>query len=235
MSETTFVLVPGAWNGAWIWRLLGEELTRRGVLWVSLDLPSATRGAPGETYLADDAREVIAVSRDLGPVVLVGHSYGGAVVAEAAAQIPDLQGIIYVAAYVPEVGQSTTEASRTAMRTLLDSAIVADGDHLRLDPARAREALYGDCDEAIAEWALENLSTQTLASLRSPRVSPDAGVPTRYVMCTLDEAVDPVLQSRLAATCDETVALASGHCPQLSRPGSLCDLVTAPFAVALED
>lgn len=226
MTETTYILTHGAWSGAWNWREVGGELTRRGVAWSALDLPSSTHGAHPTTYLADDAREVAAVAQLDGPVVLVGHSYGGAVVTEAAPDVPNLIGVIYVAALVPELGQSTTECSRQVkVRTLLDEAIELDGEFLRLDPAKARDALYQDCDEQTATWALAQLSTQTLASLRSPRAAYDVDVPTNYVICTLDQAVDPILQEILASRCDEAVHLESGHSPLLSRPDTLCDLI----------
>ena len=91
MNETTYILVHGAWGGAWCWRDVGVELTARGVQWTVLDLPSSTHGAHPNTYLSDDAREVIEVAKLDGPVVLVGHSYGGAVITEAAEQIPNLE------------------------------------------------------------------------------------------------------------------------------------------------
>ncbi|HQU25601.1 MAG TPA: alpha/beta fold hydrolase, partial [Acidimicrobiales bacterium] len=109
MTEPTYVLVPGAYHGAWCWRLVGEELDRRGVAWVALDLPSATTGAHSETFLRDDADEVVAATASLGPVVLVGHSYAGAVIAEAAPEVAGLVGLIDVAALVPEPGESARE------------------------------------------------------------------------------------------------------------------------------
>jgi pimeloyl-ACP methyl ester carboxylesterase len=226
MTETTYILTHGAWSGAWSWREVGAELTMRGVPWSALDLPSSTHGAHPNTFLADDAREVAAVARLDGPVVLVGHSYGGAVITEAAPDISNLVGLVYIAALVPELGQSTTECARQMkVRTLLDEAIELDGDFLRLDPAKARDALYQDCDEAMATWALAQLSTQTLASFRSPRAAYAVQVPSNYVICTLDQAVDPLLQETLASRCDEAVHLESGHSPLLSRPDTLCDLI----------
>lgn len=226
MSEPTYVLVPGAWSGASIWRLVGEELDRRGVDWVALDLPSATPGAHPETFLRDDALEVVESVRELGPVVLVGHSYAGAVITEAAPDLEHLLGLVYVTAIVPVFGQSVHECVRQVpVRTLLDEAMDLRDGILHLDPAKARDALFEDCDEQIAEWALANLSTQTLASFRSPRAAPAVEVPTTYVLCTLDQAIDPLLQEVLAAKCDETVVLESGHCPMLSRPGTLVDAI----------
>ncbi len=230
MTEPTFLLVPGAYHGAWCWRLVGEEIERRGVAWASLDLPSATTGAHPETFLRDDAREVVDAARPLGPVVLVGHSYAGAVIAEAAPELADLVGLVYVAALVPEPGESAYECvRRVPARTLLDEATRHADGILSLDPAIARDALYGDCDEAVAEWALANLSTQTLASFRSPRTAPRVEVPSTYVVCTLDAAIDPLLQELLAARADEVIVLESAHCPMLSRPASLVDaLLAAP-------
>ncbi|HQU26693.1 MAG TPA: alpha/beta hydrolase, partial [Acidimicrobiales bacterium] len=223
-----YVLVPGAYHAAWSWRLVGEELERRGVAWVAVDLPSATTGAHPETYLRDDAAEVVASAAGLGPVVLVGHSYGGAVITEAAPDLADLVGLVYVAALLPEPGESAYECvRRVPARTLLDEATRHEDGVLSLDPARARDALYADCDEAIAEWALANLSTQTLASFRSPRTAPPTTVPSTYVVCTLDAAIDPLLQELLAARCDEVVVLESGHCPMLSRVGTLVEAILA--------
>ena len=226
MSETTYVLIHGAWGGAWCWRHVGAELTRRGVAWTALDLPSSTRGARPTTYLADDAREVVDVARLDGPVVLVGHSYGGAVIAEAAAEIPYLVGLVYVAALVPALGESASEAARlVGSRTLLDGAIEVDGELLRLNPARARDALYQDCDDEMASWAVSQLSTQTVASLRSPRSAFDVDIHSRYLLCTLDNAIDPAVQEVMAERCSQVVRLESGHTPLLSQPRALCDLL----------
>ncbi len=228
MTEPTYVLVPGAYHGAWCWRLVGEELDRRGVAWAALDLPSATTGAHPETFLRDDADEVVAAAAPLGAVVLVGHSYAGAVVAEAAPEVAGLVGLVDVAALVPEPGESAYECVRRVPgRTRLDEATRHEAGILSLDPDLAREALYADCDEAVAVWALANLSTQTLASFRSPRTAPPVEVPTTYVVCTLDAAIDPLLQQLLAARCDETVTLESGHCPMLSRPADLVEAILA--------
>jgi pimeloyl-ACP methyl ester carboxylesterase len=228
MTDTTYILVHGAFCGAWCWRDVGHELSRRDVLWTALDLPSSTHGAHPNTYLADDAREAIEIAKLDGPVVLVGHSYGGAVITEAAAQIPNLEGLIYVAALIPLLGESATGTMREVPGwTLLDDAIEVDGEVLRLNPELAAEALFQDCDTEVAAWAVSQLSIQTVASLRSPRSSFDVDVPSRYVLCTLDNAIDPLLQEMMAQRCDEVTRLESGHTPLLSRPSTLCDLILA--------
>jgi pimeloyl-ACP methyl ester carboxylesterase len=228
MSEATYILVHGAWGGAWTWRDVGKELSRRELPWTALDLPSATRGAHPNTYLADDGREVIEIAKLDGPVVLVGHSYGGAVITEAAEQIPNLERLVYVAALIPTLGQSASEAKMEVdIMTRLDDAIERDGEFLTLNPLLAHAALYQDCKEKVAAWAVSQLTPQTLASFRSPRSSFDVDAPSRYILCTDDNALDPTLQKVMAERCTEVVTLESDHSPFLSRPGVLTDLLVA--------
>jgi pimeloyl-ACP methyl ester carboxylesterase len=226
MAEPTYVLVHGAWGGAWLWRDVGIELSRRGVSWTAVDLPSSTHGAHPNTFLADDANEVVQIANLEGPVVLVGHSYGGAVITEAAEDVTNLERLVYVAALVPLLGESPTEATREVhVRTLLDEAIQVDGEFLILDLTLAKKALYQDCTEETADWAIGHLTAQTLASFRSPRSAFDVDVPSYYVRCTLDNAIDMSVQELMAARCREFATLESGHSPMFSMPEALCDLI----------
>jgi pimeloyl-ACP methyl ester carboxylesterase len=116
---------------------------------------------------------------------------------------------------------------------MLDAAIESDGDMLRLKPTLAKEALFQDCSDEVADWAVSQLTPQTTASLRSPRSAFDVDVPTYYMRCTLDQAVDPGLQELLASHCDEVAVLESGHTPMLSQPEYFCDLLL--MTVSLEE
>lgn len=228
MADTTYILVHGAWGGGWYWREVGAELTRREVNWTVLDLPSSTHGTHANTFLADDAREVVEIAKLNGPVVLVGHSYGGTVITEAADQIPHLEGLIYIAGIVPVLGESASEANQAIPnRTLLDDAIEVDVDFLRLDRERAARALYQDCSPEIAAWAVSQLTPQTIASFRSPRSSFDVAVPSRYVVCLEDQAVDIRVQTIMASRCSKMVTLDTGHSPMFSQPRELCELMLA--------
>jgi pimeloyl-ACP methyl ester carboxylesterase len=228
VSEATYILVHGGWSGAWSWRDVGKELSQRDLPWTALDLPSSTRGAHPNTYLADDAQEVIDVAKLDGTVVLVGHSYGGAVITQAADQIPNLARLVYIAGLVPALGQSASEAkAEVDLMTRLDDAIERDGEFLVLNPLLAHAALYQDCKEKVAAWAVSQLTPQTVASFRSPRSAFDVDVPSRYILCTDDNALDPTLQKVMSDRCTEVVTLESDHSPFLSRPGVLTDLLVA--------
>jgi pimeloyl-ACP methyl ester carboxylesterase len=226
MGSPTYLFVHGAWGGAWCWRDVGAEMDRRGVSWLAVDLPSSRNGSDPQTGLGEDAEAVLALADRDVPYVLVGHSYGGAVVAEAAARIPVLERCVYVAALRPSPGESATEASRRVqVRTLLDDAIEVEGDYLRLNPGAALGALYGDCAPEVAAWAVDQLSTQTIASLRSPREHENARTENIYVRCTNDHAVDPQIQQLMSEECDFAMSMESEHSPFLSQPAQFCDLL----------
>ena len=220
MASPTLLLVHGAWSGSWCWRDLRAILDQRGVASVSVDLPSSQLEADSTTGLRQDADEVVRAAASIeGPVILVGHSYGGAVVLEAATGIPQLEQIVFVAALVPFTGQSATDVSREIrVRTRLDQAMLMEGDHLRLDPELVPQALYNQCDSATSAWATSQLTTQTISSFRSPRSSIDLDIPSRYISCSDDFAVDPTLQEMMAGRCRQSTTISSDHSPFLSHP-----------------
>ena len=183
-----------------------------------MDLPSGHDTGTGSSDLADDASAIVTATQGAGPVVLVGHSYAGAVIAEAGANIDKLNSLVFVAALIPGPGQSANDASREIrIRTSLDEAIVVDGPLLRINPERAAEAFYGDCSPSDQEWATGHLGTQTLASFLSARQAPDPSVPRRYILCDRDRAIDPTLQELMSQRCDDVIRLSSDHSPFLSH------------------
>jgi pimeloyl-ACP methyl ester carboxylesterase len=227
MEESTYVLVHGAWGGAWCWDEFTKDLDGRSVRWRAVDLPSSRVGSDPLSDLAADAAIVTAAASAVeGPVILVGHSYAGAVITEAASHVPNLESLFYIAATVPEVGQSHSGTARLVrVRTLMDSAIRVEGPLLLLDMEIAPLALYQESSPELRAWASSLLSTQTLASFRSARTSPSANVPSRYVLCRHDQALDPSLQELVSGRCDEVVEMDSDHSPFLSHPAQLADIL----------
>ena len=105
----TMVLVHGAWHGAWCWQRFTPQLTRRGVLFRTVELPSVGARSGQRVDLSADAAAVSAIVSDLsGPVVLCGHSYGGMVISLAAVGQAKIERLIYICAFVPESGDSLT-------------------------------------------------------------------------------------------------------------------------------
>ncbi len=232
MSSPTYVLVHGAWHGAWVWNALTQEFNQRGIEWVTVDLPSSHDDVRGSADLQRDADAVVSRT-PAGAVTLVGHSYGGAVITEAAARLTNVSSMVYVAAIIPSIGQSATDVSRlVSARTDLDDAMSVDGAWLRLDPERAINALYGECPTDVATSAVKQLRRQTIASLRAKRMSPDRLVARRYIRCTRDRAISLELQTLMAETCDSVLDMASDHSPFLSHPVECADAIVGSRELA---
>jgi len=230
---TTVVLVPGAWHGAWAWDRVTPLLTAGAVSSVAVDLPG--RGPDGGR-LGDLHADSAALATELDrhdSVVLVGHSYGGAVITEAGDH-PAVAHLVYVAGFPIRPDEScarAAEAEAEALdprgRTDLGSGFVpgADGT-VTLDPAVAKDCLYNDCDEATAQWALERLGPQRLASLGdSPTRVAWRTRPSTYLVCAADRTVHPDLQRILARRCGATIEWPTGHSPFLSDPKRVADLL----------
>jgi pimeloyl-ACP methyl ester carboxylesterase len=225
MSAPTFLLVHGAWHGSWCWQRLGAVLDERGMAWLAVDLPSSSSNN-SSIDLTSDVNELRRFALDHGPLVLVAHSYAGAVCAEAAPKIDHLRGIVYLAALVPRLGQTPSDVTREyGLRSSLDEAIRREEGLLRLDPEPAAQALYGDCDEETQRWAIDQVTTQTLASFRTARTSENIAVATTYVICQRDQSLVPEVQREVALRCDDIVEIDSDHSPFLSHPDELADLL----------
>ena len=246
-APRTVVLVHGAWHGAWCFAALQDALDRRGVPSLAVDLPGHGASTAPLGDLFTDARHVadllavLADRRPGDPPVLVGHSYGGAVITEAAAHTA-VHHLVYLAAFALDEGESVGSFMRAAPAAdvLLDRCVTPAPDVdgrpsstvLRPDEQTVR-ALYGRCDPAIGAAALARLSPQPVDTMRG-RVSgaPRDTVPSTYVVCSDDLAVAPAHQRLMAQRCTHTVELDADHSPFLSAVDATADII-ASIATAL--
>jgi pimeloyl-ACP methyl ester carboxylesterase len=148
----TVVLVHGAFADGSSWSGVIERLQAKGVQVTAP--PNPLRGISADSaYLASELRQID------GPVIAVGHSYGGAVVTNAATDADNVVGLVYVAAFAPDEGELLGEVEAGSKDSVLNSALVphqyptADGGsatEFSIDPAKAREAFAGDCSDQQA-------------------------------------------------------------------------------------
>lgn len=228
---STFVLVPGAWHGAWSWQLLAAELERRGHVTIAVDLPCADPVATFEDY-AEVVRR--AVPDDVADAVLVGHSLGGHAVARAAAA-GTVAHVVYLCALVPEPRRTLLDQARDRDGMLLPAYLSglgpadAEGRRSWVDADVAREILYPDCSEAVARWAFERLRPQATApySVPCPPIDLRAAAAT-YVIARDDRLVAPDWSRRAAERlAAEVIEIPGGHCPALARPAELADVLAS--------
>ncbi len=235
-GSRTVLLVHGAWHGAWCWAALQCELERRGVPSYAIDLPGHGLSPRPLADVHTDAEEVAATLRLLAQrgdadVVLVGHSYGGAVITQAAASVTNVAHLLYVAAFALDEGESVMGllgALPPASIALAAAMRIGDDGLATLDPDLAPGALYGDGSPELAAAALARVSAQAMASFTQPvTVSPRRTIDSTYVLCTRDEAVAPAHQRVMAARCAHTVELDSNHSPMITHTAELAEVIEA--------
>lgn len=234
-SQPLVVLIHGAWHGAWCWAALQAELDRRNVASLAIDLPGHGTSTLPFGDLHGDAQHVAdVVSRLDRPVILVGHSYGGAVITEATHRIEKVlpagvAHLVYLAAFCPDAGETVMDLARHASGgpvDLGDAMVPIEGGLSILEPAKAAPALYGDCDPNAVSAALERLCPQPLATMIQPAAdAPWRRIPATYVVCTRDRSVHPGLQEFMATRCTNTVRFDTDHSPFLSMTTQTADVI----------
>ncbi len=225
------VFVHGACveDGTWWWHPTAELLAERGVASSAPALPSC-----GETGLPVDGRgpglaEDVAAVRSVlegsdEPTVVVAHSYGGIVVAEAAAGVAAARHLLLVSSYLPEVGESLSTFGAEEPAPFLD--VDPEGGTFTVRPESLAEVFLQDCDPGIQRAAADRTARQSLAVLGQPvRAAAWHDVPSTYLVCAEDQGTPPERQREFARRAGGTVELAAGHHPFMSRPGAFRDLV----------
>ena len=214
-----FVLVHGAYHGAWCWDELRTELERGGHVSTAVDLPCDDADAGAERYVD----EVIhAMPKQSDAVVIVGHSLAGLTIPIAASRTRTLM-TIYLCAILPVPGLSF-DAQRADMEARFQPSKppVGHPDGSATWPEEgAIETYYHDCAPDVAEAAARRLRrqywkiTQEVTPLRQW-----PAVPAAYILCTDDRAISRAYSVRAARRQlgIDPIELPGGHSPFLSRP-----------------
>ena len=222
----TVLFVHGAWHGPWCWDAVRARLDAAGVPTVVVDNPSVARVPSSLHDDADNVRRALdAIS---GPVVLVGHSYGGAIVTDAGVH-DAVRHVAYISAFALDAGESviTNDLKGGEAGGVLEKTLRFEGDRVLIESANAAiEAFFHDCEPEIARAAASQLRPQSVAALGGiPRAVAWRERPSTYVVCTDDRAVAPALQRSAASRTTHVVEMPSSHSPFMSRPGEVADLL----------
>jgi pimeloyl-ACP methyl ester carboxylesterase len=230
---TDFVLVAGTWLGAWAWDEVAAELRGAGHDVHALTLSGlaekrGTQPAGQQTHVRDIVEEVERL--DLRDVALVGHSYAGIPVGQAAERIGDrLRRVVFVDANVPEDGESFLSGwpSGHVRQAIADH----DGYWPPLGPQDY--AGQGLTDEQIAR-IVGGSTPHPGATLTEPAVLTRTlgDLPATYVKCLLDgDEPMPAVAAALKSDSWELVELDTGHWPMFSRPRALARVLHTAAAL----
>ncbi|MFD4760334.1 alpha/beta fold hydrolase [Streptomyces sp. NPDC058439] len=227
-AKPTIVLVHGAFADASSWNGVVERLEHRGYTVIAPANP--LRGLYNDsTYIASVLDSI------KGPIVLAGHSYGGAVISSAAAGNPRVKSLVYVSALMPDVGESGMSLGArfpseigTATRSVpYRAGGGAVGTDLYLKPDRLHQVFAADLPESTARvLAATQRPVATTAFSEKAKVAAWKHIPSWFLVAKQDKTVNPD-QERFEAkrAGSHTVEIDSSHVAMISHPEAVTALV----------
>ncbi|MFD0170179.1 alpha/beta fold hydrolase [Streptomyces decoyicus] len=226
-AKPTIVLVHGAFADALSWNGVVERLERRGYSVMAPANP--LRG------LYDDSTYIASVLDSIkGPLVLVGHSYGGALISSAAAGNPRVKSLVYVSALMPDVGENGMSlAARfpselgTATNAVPYRAGGASGTDLYLKPDRLHQVFAADLPESTTRlMSVTQRPAATTAFSEKAKVAAWKHIPSWALVAKQDKTINPD-QERFEAkrAGSHTMEINSSHMAMISHPEAVTDLV----------
>ena len=212
------VLVHGAFADGSGWRRVADILGKDGYTVSVVQQPL--------TSLADD---VAATKRVLdlqqGPAILVGHSYGGVVITEAG-NAPNVVGLVYIAAFIPDNGQSALDLLGQAPAANNDLRATADG-FLYIDPAKFPADFAADLPPAEANFMAHSQMMLAKAAAAGKVTSAAWRQKKSWALvATLDHNINPDLERSMAKRAgSETIEVAGSHAVYISKPDDVARLI----------
>lgn len=218
-GKPTIVLVHGAFVDGSGWEGVYQILKRNGYRASIVQNPTIT--------LADDvAATGYVIDAQGGPVILVGHSYGGVVITEAGSH-PQVVALVYVAAFAPDAGESVAALIADPPPDAPPSPIMQQGGFLSIDKARFHEAFAADVAvdkaafmaEAQVPWGVRALSGEVSEPAWKTK-------PSWYLVATEDRTIPPPAQRLMAARAGSTVIeIPASHAVYISQPDAVAALI----------
>jgi pimeloyl-ACP methyl ester carboxylesterase len=235
--KPTIVLVHGAFADGSSWAGVIQRLQQQGYTVVAPANP--LRGV-----LADSAYLASLLGQIEGPVLLAGHSYGGAVISNAAASAPNVLGLVFVAAFAPDEGERLGEVTPSSKDSILNTALVQynypagpGGEtavEFGINPALLREAFAADLPEE--QTALMAATQRPVSAAAFSDASGPAAwkkLPSWAVVATGDKAAGADLVRSMAQRAGADIVEVEGsHVIMISQPQAVTDhILTAARAV----
>lgn len=213
-SKPSIVLVHGAFADGSSWNKVIPLLEGDGYAVTAVQNPL--------TSLADDvATTRRAVEAQQGPVVLVGHSYGGAVICGAAADNPEVKALVFIAAFAPDVGEAIGPLQEKFSPPALGAALVPDSaGFLFIDRSKFHGVFADDLPVAVTRvMAAAQKPIQSAAFAQSLSRVAWRTIPSWFLVAANDQAINPDLERYMAKRINATTSeVASSHVPFLSHP-----------------
>ncbi len=222
-----FVLVHGAWHGAWCWQRVISALQLLGHEAVSLDLPGHgdDRTPVAQVSLMLYAQRICECMKQRPePVVLVGHSMGGIAISQAAELCPERVAVlVYLAAYLVPNGQSLNQYAKSDSESALPPhlRLVKDEGIMLVDDSGLKDIIYGGLNDDDWRFVKSQIRPEPIAphfSALELSESRFGAIPRACIRCLRDQVIGAGLYTRMLndLSCQYTVTMDSTHAPLLS-------------------
>lgn len=220
-TKPIIILVHGFWGGAAHWNKVILELSRKAYTSVyAVELPL--------TSLADDVeRTRKMIAQQQGPVLLVGHSYGGAVITEVGNQ-PNVIGLVYIAAFAPDAGESPGGITQEHLPVAAPNLVPDSDGYLWIKRDKFHESF---CQDMSQDEGLVMAATQKapLASTFGDTITTPAWKvkPSWYQISSEDRMISPENQGRMSARlgAKKVITLKASHASLASQPSEVTALI----------
>ena len=217
--KPTIVLVHGLWADGSAWNKVTTALQAQGYLVIAVQNPT--------TSLTDDvAATNKAIDRATGDVVLVGHSWGGFVIGEAGLS-SKVKALVYVAALVPDKGETLPSLSAKAPATELGKYLQNNDGFLTLTKEGVQKAFAGDVTarEQNLIFATQPPASQSVFTAMAENIAWKTK-PAFYLVAKKDKAINPELERIMAKRANATTVEAdASHVPMISKPTAVIKLI----------
>jgi pimeloyl-ACP methyl ester carboxylesterase len=218
----TVIFAPGAFirDAAWWWSRVSSLLEQHGIASVAVDYPSCGPAAPlGDLYADSQAVRDAVEAAEPGPVILIGHSYGGMVITDAGAH-PRVQHLVYMSAFVPD-GTSAAEADFMKPEDMQAFEVFDDGT--AGEGGTKTPILKRLPDQSLVPGALSRLTRQSIvAAVQAPTAYAWRDTPSTFFVCTQDDDIAVDRQRAHATRTGGVVELPTNHYAHLERPDLVC-------------
>lgn len=228
--KPSIVLVHGSWADGTSWQHIIPLLIQAGYNVTAVQNPLIS--------LPDDiATTKRAIDSQPGPVVAVGHSYGGAIITGAAVGSPQVKALVYIAGWALAPGDSISQLIGKYPPPPLVTAIVPDaGGFLYIDREKFHEVFTHDVSTAEAQvLAVTQKPAASITFDQSVESAAWQTIPSWYLLAQEDRAINPELQRFMASRIDAKVTeLEASHVPYISRPREVANLIIEAASSAVE-
>jgi pimeloyl-ACP methyl ester carboxylesterase len=226
-AKPTIVLVHGAFADSSSWDGVIARLEREG--YPVLAVANPLRDLAGDSAYLSSVLDTIP-----GPVILVGHSYGGAVITDAAGGHTNVKALVYIAAFAPDQGESalgiTGEYPGSLLPTSLQVRPFPGGQGAYIDQAAFQKVFAADVPARQTRLMAAEQRPVAVAALASPSSAPAwRTIPSWYLVAGADQAIPPAAERAMAQRAHaHTVTIpGASHAVAVSHPDAVAELVEA--------